>query len=214
MGSRAFVERGCEHAPSGLSELLGLIERQVSMLQHGAGIFRVRIEHPDTYRRGAIGGRPPQVIGLAQAFGYLVEKEFEVAHRRTLNDHGELVTTDPRHHVMIAAQFVQATGDMLQELITRRMAQRIVHPFEVIQIEPNQRSLDCFNIRFAERLFQSLLHVHPVWQTRQPVIMRHKGNTIFYFLGLGDVRCYPAEASELAIIEDWLPGKGQPAFGL
>ena len=31
MGSRAFVECGCEHAPSGLSELLGLIERQVGL---------------------------------------------------------------------------------------------------------------------------------------------------------------------------------------
>ena len=92
------------------------------------------------------------------------------------------------------------------------MAQRVVDPFEVVEIEPEQRAHRVGRLRLAHHLLEMLLHGHPVGQACQAVIVRHVRHAVFDLLRLRDVGGDAAEAAKFMSLEDRLAGQRNPAL--
>src|SRR5205085_1048776 len=92
----------------------------------------------------------------------------------------EFVAAEPGDGVVLADAFAEPAGDLLQQGVTDRMAQRVVDILEVIEIETKYREL-ITALGEAERLFELFAEQRAVGQIGQRVMTRHMKDL---FLGL------------------------------
>src|SRR5437763_8181720 len=87
-------------------------------------------------------------------------------------DHGELVTAEPRHAVVLSDGGRQPGADFLQQCITNRMSEGVVDVLETIEIEAEHREL-VVRTRPAQSLLELLVKQHAIRQIGQRVMASH-----------------------------------------
>ena len=88
---------------------------------------------------------------------------------------GELVAAQTRHRIGLADFVAQAPGHRLQQRVTDRMAERIVHLLEVVEVEA-QHGAGFVSSAARDGLAQPVVKQHAVWQLGQRVMMGHVGD--------------------------------------
>ena len=85
---------------------------------------------------------------------------------------GEFVSTEPRNRVGFPNASAQPGGDRAQQRIADRMAERIVHVLELVQVEA-QHGLPGLAPRAQQRLHHELVERGAVWQLRERIVTGH-----------------------------------------
>ena len=114
-----------------------------------------------------------------------------------LND-GKLVAAQPCQRIALTHAATQALGHGLQQLVAERMAVRIVHVLEVIEIEAEHRQV-LAAANPGERLLEPSMEQHAVGQIGQRVVQRHVGDLVFGTLPLRNVLDDRQEILRLAL---------------
>ena len=81
-------------------------------------------------------------------------------------DDDEFVAAEPRDGVGFAHRGREPLRDRLQQLIARIVAQRVVDPLEVIEVEEQARDVRAVALRLREDLLQPLIEERPIRQAR------------------------------------------------
>jgi len=116
------------------------IEGEIGILQKLIGVATLarRQDDADTCPRAHF--TPKDMMGLANdaqyALGQLRGLRFSGDPRL---DDGELVAAEPCDDIGSAQNPAQALGHVLEQRIARRMSERIVHVFEVVEVDPVER---------------------------------------------------------------------------
>ena len=79
---------------------------------------------------------------------------------------GELVAAEPHHHIGLAAEFLENSGDVLQQGVTDRMAERIVDRLEPVKIDQHQGQQLLLTAGQYQALFEALIELVAVGQPR------------------------------------------------
>ena len=87
--------------------------------------------------------------------------------------HGELVAAHAGDDVGFAHARAQPLGDDLEQLVADRMAERVVHRLEPVEIETQHRERLAEAARAREGMFDPLAKQHTVGQIGECIVMRH-----------------------------------------
>ena len=112
-----------------------------------------------------------------------------------LNDR-EFVAADARDEIRRLHRLGQADGHELQKLISDRMAERIVHGLEMIEIEA-MHGKAAAGLDALEGILEMLAEQHAVWQVREHVMARQMRDLGFGAPALGDVLVHRDPAAVL-----------------
>ena len=99
----------------------------------------------------------------------------------------ELVPALPRHHVRLPGASAEALGELLQELITRVVSERVVHELEVVEVEVEHADTEVVPVRTGDRRLEHLLEEGSVRETGELVVVREERHLLFRALAFGDV---------------------------
>ena len=89
------------------------------------------------------------------------------------HQHGELVAAEARHDVALAQPVVQHHGHRRQHAVAGAVAEVVVHPLEVVQVEQEQRAAHPVAAAVRDVAVQLLLEAAPVEQAGQRVVVGH-----------------------------------------
>ena len=127
---------------------------------------------------------------------------------------GEFVAAETGHHVGVAHAGGEAFGDGAEQRVAGRMAERVVHRLEVIEVEAHDGQHGSVGSAVVHRLMDALAEGIAVGQAGEAVVPRH----------VGDARLHPAllghvlEGGDPAAVRHGLLGHGHDAavgaFGL
>ena len=102
----------------------------------------------------------PQVLGNARG----------VLDRAVLEQHAELVATEPRQRVAFAQALLQHGADLPHELVAGRMAAGVVDDLELVEVEIHHRVMPALLARAGERAVQAMLELAPVDESGQRIV--------------------------------------------
>ena len=88
-----------------------------------------------------------------------------------VDDQHKLIAAQPRHGVATAQAARQARSHLLEQLITRRMAQAVVDELEVVQVDEHQRQVVAHARSTRYALRDAVVQQHPVGQAREQVVV-------------------------------------------
>ena len=115
----------------------------------------------------------------------------------------ELVAAEAADLAVVAHHRLQPVGDLAQQRVADRMAERVVDVLEAVEVDQEQPAALAAMGRVAQRLVERLAHHRPVGQAGQRI---EAGEPRDFLLGpalLGQVGADAAEAEEApAIVED------------
>ena len=92
--------------------------------------------------------------------------------RNTIQQHDEFVATHAGHRIGASRHATDAPRDLLQELIARMMAERVVDDFKAVQVEHRERKGPAVALRMGECLCQPIIQQDAVGQAGQGVMAR------------------------------------------
>jgi hypothetical protein len=148
---------------------LGVVQRDVGVLHQrlGAGAVLGGDRHA--------GARPHEQLQAAHAHGGLQRRQQGAGDLLGLGqvavDHdGELVTTQPVRADVVVQRGPQACGDLPQQDVAHRVAQRVVDRLEVVEVQEHQAGTGCR--RLAQVRAQQPVQPLPVAQAREGVVRR------------------------------------------
>lgn len=98
---------------------------------------------------------------------------------------GEFVAAEARHRVRFTQLPDQPFGHGPQQLVTDRMAQRVVHRFELVEVKEQQREAATLP-RVRKRMLELLTEQHAVGQVGERVVMREMNHFRFRRALVGD----------------------------
>ena len=101
--------------------------------------------------------------------------------------HRELVAAEPRDRVVLADRAADALRDGAQQLVADRMAERIVHALEVVEVETEHGERLAQGRHAGQAFGHALVEQHAVRQIRQRVVPRHVRDALLGAMTLGDV---------------------------
>ena len=90
-----------------------------------------------------------------------------------VGEHAELVAGEARHHVAIAQHAADAFGDDLQQFVARVVAEGIVDPLEVIEVEEHHRQALASQATVLQVLDEHFVECRAVLQAGQAVVASH-----------------------------------------
>lgn len=118
---------------------LGRVHGQVGVTQQRLGLVaRPGEREPDARPYGQLAPAQAERVeeGVTDTLGRALRL---LDPGDVLEQHRELVATEPRDRVARAGAGAQALGDGDQQLIACRVAEGVVHPLEVVQVEEQHR---------------------------------------------------------------------------
>src|ERR1700722_12055796 len=168
--------------------VLGAVERQVSLHQHGvragiAGNIRtdpdtdrdvdfVAVDKKGTCQRGLdLRGHDAGIRGLA--------------HLRL--QYRGLIPSQPCDHVTFSRAALQTSGDLLPQPITDRVAKRVIARFEFIQVEIKNCKPESAALGGSECHTEPPGESRAVCQARETIRAGEQGDFLLCRLALGDV---------------------------
>jgi hypothetical protein len=99
----------------------------------------------------------------------------------------ELVAAQARQRVLAAQRVAQALGDRAHQRVARRVAERVVHQLEAVQVDAQQRELRAAARRGEDRLADAVAHQHAVGQPGEDVARGEELDARLGLLARGDV---------------------------
>ncbi len=87
-------------------------------------------------------------------------------------DHGELVAAEPRNEIVAAHDMRKPQGDIADELVADRMAERVVDVLEMIEVDVEHRHRRAAALDVGDHRLQPLAEEIPVRQAAQRVVQR------------------------------------------
>ena len=135
---RPVFEVLAEDTPCALARFLGLIESQVCMLQQRLDLHIVLLDDTDADTRAAMNDGAPDIVGPVEALAHRFHGLDQLILRVAFEQHREFITAQPGDDVGIGGGVFQAIGDLTEKLVASRVAKRVIDPFEVVEIEPEQ----------------------------------------------------------------------------
>ena len=115
----------------------------------------------------------------------------------------ELVAAEPPDLAMIAHHRLQPLGDLAEQGVADRMAERVVDVLEAVEIDQEQGAALLAVGGVAQRLVERLAHHRAVGQAGQRIEAREPGDFLLGAALLGEVGADAAEAEEAAaLVED------------
>ena len=98
---------------------------------------------------------------------------------------------------MRADHAFKALSDLFEQRVTSRVAHRIVHGFEPVEIKHEDRTGAIAGARSGEDLLQRLAHLHAVSEAGERIVMRQPCHLLFAATLLGQIRAVPTKAAEV-----------------
>ncbi len=173
MNPRAVpVERGVEHHEPGVG-LLGHIHGDVGMLQQLVGVLAVVGVQRQADAGLHVQGEPLQHERLLEDGPQLVgDGDGAVAGGDPGQQHGELVTAQPRDGVDLAERALEPLADVDEELVAVVVAEGVVDLFEPVQVDQQQRRREQLPVGRPDGLAGAVAQQGAVGQAGQPVVQR------------------------------------------
>ena len=168
---------------------LGAVEREIGILQQLVRVVAVlRGErHADAGADGELVAR--KLVGLAHGGEQAIregQRRFALVVAGALQDR-ELVAAEPRHQIGLARAADEPLRGLLQQCVADRMAERVVHRLELIEVEDEHVEPLAVPVQARERLLDRLEEQHAVGEAGQRVMMRHVIDLRLGLLALRDV---------------------------
>ena len=115
-------------------------------------------------------------------------------------DDRELVAAEPGHHVARAHAAQQAAGDLDQQLVAGGVAERVVHPLELVEVDQEQRRPAPAPRRLRQLARQHLPQRPPVRQPGERVVHREHADPLLLDPPVGHVVGDPDHAREPVLL--------------
>ena len=149
----------------------GPVHGRVGVAQDVLRVRIARTEGRDADRGGRVDG--PAFDG--QRFGDAILQCGHAAREvravpEIAEEHRELIAAEARDGIGRSGKSLQSLGDGAQELIAGRMTERIVHQFEVVEIDEDDGGT--FEHATLEHVVEVGREQRPVCQTREIVVRR------------------------------------------
>jgi len=126
--------------------------------------------------------------GSGQHFEHLLRDDRGVgALAEILQYQRELVAAQPADGVAGAHRVREASRHRYDQLVARRVAQRVVDHLEAVQVDEHHRSDPVFALGLREALGEPVLEQRPVGQARQVIVVRQVNQPLLGALAFGDV---------------------------
>ena len=174
----------------GAAACLGRMQRRIGMLdQHIGRVAVVRIDRDadrgrdrDVLRRTGDPHRTRQRLEqLARHMG----DRLAAAHAR--QQHDELVAAEACHPVGAAHPLAQAAGQGLEQRIARGMAERVVDPLEVVEVDEQQRQPGVGGPGGDHQMLELAEQRVAVGQAGQRIVMLQVVQLVLHVAALADV---------------------------
>ncbi len=167
---------------------LGVVHRLVGLLQQIlVALCTVRIQR-DADRRRYIDQLVEQLEGLMQRAQYLAGDLFDhVGVFQPAQHHGEFVATETGDRVGVAHAAGDALRRLLQQAVASRMAERVVHFLEAVEVDEQHRQLAAAALAQAHLLAQVMQQQMTVRQIGQRVVVGLPPDGLFVDLLVADV---------------------------
>ena len=141
------------------------------MAHHVSRARDLGIDNDDADARADYDGLPDDGIGGADRRDHarrhgLQRSMIEAAG----NDDRKLVSAETADEVLITHRASQALGHAADELVTDRMAQRVVHIFEMVEVDIEHRSCGADLADLLNHCLESFSKQDPVGQTAQRIV--------------------------------------------
>ena len=177
------VQAGVEQRVAGLAGQLGLVHRGVGVAQHvgGRGVTHAAEGDADA------GAGDDFVVANVERPAQRLEQALGQADRlavavQVFGQHGELVATQPRHHVLGPQMLLDAPRHLDQKVVAHRMAQAVVDELEAVKVQKDQAELAPLRqLAARELLRQTVVKAAPIGQAGQAVV---EGDVLQFGLGL------------------------------
>ena len=129
------------------------------------------------------------------------------------DDHLELVAAQTPAAPMAVDRALEPLGDLLEQRVARRVAERIVDMLEAVEIEHQHRAGALASAGRGEDLLQCLAHLHAVGETGERIIVGKARDLLFGAALFGEVGTVAAEAAEVLVaVVDRTARERPPAF--
>ena len=188
---------------------LGGVERQVGRLDQFVDLDAVVRRDGDA--DGGSDDRPGALdrIGLRDHLDHALGQLAELAAIVDVGqDHLELVAAEAADLATRPNDARQALRDLLEQVVARRVAERVVDLLEAVEIEHHQRAAALGRLVGGQRGGQPLDHAVAIGQTGQRIVLREARGIALLLVAGGDVLGAAAIADELvAVIELRLAGQ-------
>ena len=164
---------------------LRLIQGKIGILQKLIRVTPLAWRQDDADACRGAHFTPEHVMRLANGAQYTLGqlRGLHFSGDPRLND-GKFVAAEPRHHIGSAQDLAQALGHALEQCIARRMPQRVVHIFEVVEVDPMKGKAGA---GLLKPTVERLTEVEAVGDFRQRVVPRQPGDLLFGLALFGDV---------------------------
>lgn len=211
-GGHQFADQGhaLGHFPRNLlgvevilvaAHFLGAVQRHVGLPEQAVGV-----ETELAVTADANAHRNVQCIA-----GQVIRRQQRVAdvggHRRRLGrvtdvqlQDREFIATQTRHHVAFADTGLDAPGDLLQQQIANRVAQRVIDPLEVVQIQVKHRKRHRAASRSGKRVVQAFDQCGAIGQARQAIGAGEQGQFVLGLATFSDVEDDAFDFQQTAVL--------------
>ena len=180
------------------------IKREVGVADEGVGAGAARVPDRDSDGRADRHLVSLDHVGPRGLLNQRSGQRFDKADVGPSGQHRlELVAPEPANLPVIAHDRRQPLGDLAKQGIADRMAERVVHVLESIEIDHEQRAALLAVGGVAERFVQRLAHHCAVGQSGQRVEPGEAGDLALRLALFGEIGADAAEAEKpAALVED------------
>ena len=199
VGADSGLQLGIEEADGVAPHGLGLVHRQVGLLEQFAHTVVAPAQSGDADARGGVVLVSGQIEGFAQLFDHLFGHHAGARGGnarvvvQVFEHDDEFVAAQARHRVALAHAAQQPRGDLLQQQVALVVAQGVVKYLEVVQVDEHQGTR-----ALRPPLLQPLQQQQAIGQPGQRIVKGQMVNLVFGRLALGDVASHRHPVAEFA----------------
>ena len=189
---------------------LGGVERQIGVADHRVGAGAARVADGDADRGADRHLVALDRVGARHLLDQGLGKRFQQAGLDDARQHRlEFVAAQASDLAVVAHDGLQPIGDLAQQRVADRVAERIVDVLEPVEVDQEQGAALLPARGIAQRFVERLAHHRPVRQAGQRIEARQAADFLFAAPLFGEVRADPAEAHEAALlVEDRIARQG------
>ena len=198
---RFAVHRGLIDAVLAASGALCCIKRKVGIADESVGAGAIGVTNDDADRSANCHVVALDRIGSRDLFDQRSAQRFDEADvHGPGKDRLELIAAQPSNLPVVAHDRGESLGNLPEQRVADRVAERVVDVLEPIEIDHEKRKALAAVGGIAKRFVQRLSHHRPVRQTGQRIEARKTGNLAVRLALLGQVGPDAAKSEEAAAI--------------
>ena len=185
------------------------VEREVGVADERVGARAARVADGDPDRRADRHLMAFDHVGARDLLDQRSGERFEQADVDRAGQHRlEFVAAEAADLAVIAHHRFQPLGDLAQQRVADRVAERVVDVLEAIEVDHEQRAALLAMGGVAQRFVERLAHHRAVGQAGQRIEPREARNLALGLALLGEVGADAAKAEEAAaLVEDRIARK-------